>query len=390
MKARYYFLLTIFSILLSLLTFNRINSEVGLPSMGHDMMMLILLFIISFIIISFPDGKSFVVSKDLNELAIGISLSMLPISLFSESIVEFISAALVLVSLPVSYILGKKLCRIFYALECPKIMLTMILLPSLVGIIWVLVMSNNYSLYVLGRDYIFSIIIFLPFIYYYRSSLIKFTLILLFLFVAFDSTKRTAIIIAVVSVILFLVLNLGQLRRNKLIYFAVIIAVFSFPYINASLQSNESFEIASERLQNFDDESNETRTDMYGLVINEVQNANLFAVSFGHGYNAVTKDIFGHPAHNDYLEIIYDYGLITSVLYIIFILSILFYAIRLMVSFKHNRCDVFPLLNSIVLFLILNLFNCILINVTYMFVCTLAIGWAYEYTKINVYEYRRV
>lgn len=390
MKNRYYFFITIFSILLSLLTINRLNSEVGLPSLGHDIAMVILLFIVSILIIISPKSNSFQVSKRLNALVIAISFSMLPISIFSVKSTEFVSAILVLISLPLSFILGKKICSIFHAFECPSIMLTIILLPALVGFIWIFTMSSKFSLYAIGRDYIFSVIIFLPFIYFFRSSLIKFILILLFLFVALDSTKRTAVIIATVSLVLYIVLNFGQLKRNKLIYIAAIIAVFSLPYIKINLQSNESFEIAFERLQNFDDESNEIRTDVYSRIINEVQEANIFEIFFGHGYNAITKDLFGHPAHNDYLEIIYDYGLVAFILYLIFVLTILFYAIKQVINFKGHRYDAYPILNSIVLFIILNMFNCILINVVYIFVCTLVIGWSYQYTKIRCYEHKRI
>ena len=61
----------------------------------------------------------------------------------------------------------------------------------------------------------------------------------------------------------------------------------------------------------------------------------------GHGYNAVLVDSPIHlSAHNDFLEILYDYGLVGLSLYLVFVLSFLKVSLR---AFRKNA-DIAPVL----------------------------------------------
>ena len=54
----------------------------------------------------------------------------------------------------------------------------------------------------------------------------------------------------------------------------------------------------------------------------------------GHGYNMVIDKLpFGYSAHNEYLEILFDFGILGAMIY----LSVLFSIIRLSMKAKHRR-----------------------------------------------------
>ena len=81
----------------------------------------------------------------------------------------------------------------------------------------------------------------------------------------------------------------------------------------------------------------------------------------------------GHPAHNDYIEIMYDYGIIPLMLYISCIMSILVYAIKNLKRCR-DKMSIVGLLASVLMLLILGFFNCFITNANYVFVLGLYMG----------------
>lgn len=71
------------------------------------------------------------------------------------------------------------------------------------------------------------------------------------------------------------------------------------------------------------------RTIIYTNVLNAIHNSDLISKLFGHGFNAVASASFnsGLGAHNDFLEILYDYGILGLIL----IIAVLYVLIKWMV-----------------------------------------------------------
>lgn len=79
-----------------------------------------------------------------------------------------------------------------------------------------------------------------------------------------------------------------------------------------------------ERFAGMEDDGGSDRTIVWSVVANMINNSDFFSLVFGHGYNAVAQDAsVGVSAHNDFLEITYDYGLMGGVLYLFAFLSLI-------------------------------------------------------------------
>ena len=62
----------------------------------------------------------------------------------------------------------------------------------------------------------------------------------------------------------------------------------------------------------------ESRYEIWMITNKLIGDSNLFQYLFGHGFNAVLRDNpMKYSAHNDFLEIMYDFGLFVLIAYII-------------------------------------------------------------------------
>ena len=360
---------------------NRINTKLGIPSVGMDATMILMLYVLSLVIIRIRGFSA--PSTSMRRILVMIVLSLMPATFLLTKVSVY--PIILMISIPVGFFVGKKLYIIHNELDSNNIVLTLILLPAIIGAIWSLLISRNIALFDEGRDFIFSIVIFFPLIYYCRNYILRFILFFLFAYVALMSAKRTVIIMIAVSLCLYLLYNVQYLRKNKLkVVFSIFIVLLLYHISGANNgfdNFNEAYEMSVERMQNLDDASNDNRKYMISTILGGVSSSNILNLIFGHGYNAVTKNLFGNPAHNDYLEIFYDYGIIALLFYLVFILRLLSYAIAQIFRNKRVRLNSFYLVNTILIFLLLSLFNCILINPLYIYVLMLAIGWSFEHSK---------
>ena len=98
---------------------------------------------------------------------------------------------------------------------------------------------------------------------------------------------------------------------------------------------------------------------------------------FGHGYDAVIKvHQIGYSAHNDFLEVIYDFGIIAFILYLNLHFKLIGYIIRL---FNAKNQLTAPLAVSYVLFLLGSLVAHIYIYIYYMII--FSVFWAFVYAS---------
>ncbi len=91
-------------------------------------------------------------------------------------------------------------------------------------------------------------------------------------------------------------------------------------------------------LERFEDKSGSGRDQIYSTILNGIKDSSIATLLFGHGFYAtadLTQKSLGYNvavvAHNDWLEVAYDFGLLGLILY----LSILFSLLR--VTIKSNK-----------------------------------------------------
>ena len=339
-----------------------------------------LFFVLLFIVVYYKKNG---ICKELKTLSILFVISTIPCLILSSTSVDVLYGWLSITFVPLGIIVGKHFCRIWNSSSHSDTILLIILIPAIVGSIWIVIMSKSFDIFSLGRDYIFSVVIFLPIVYFLRSPYLKCGLLFLILYVVVLSTKRTALIAVCCASLIYIVTNVQQVRRmNIKSFFSITLISLCLVFAIQSVFSGsakEALDTTFERMSNMDDKSNEERGDIYTKVLSKIEESSFISVLFGHGYNGVTKDIFGHPAHNDYLEITYDYGLITVSIYIVMFLKFLNLYRRKNIKLRENPHIAITFLTI----LVLNTANCFITNATYVYTCMFCMGWALEYTQLK-------
>lgn len=376
------------TVILSLITIDRMLAKLDMSQGKNTLTRLCLLtFLLLFVVLY---NKRTTVSNGLRKTSICFLQFTIPSMLFSTTGINVLYGWIAVLFVPLGILVGKHTCKICCASSKPDRMLGLIILPAIIGSLWILLMSGTLDLFNLGRDYIFSVVVFVPLLFYFKSPVLKYGTLILVLYVVVLSTKRTALIAIGSATVVYLLANIQEIKRvNIKSAFSAVFFSICIVFAVQSLYSGtvkDAFDVTVERMSNLEDKSNEAREDIYTQVYSKIEASPVSSIAFGHGYNGVTKDLFGHPAHNDYLEIIYDYGVFAVFFYVLILLGLLNLYLRQGVRFSKNPHVAIVL----VTFVILNSANCIITNASYVYVCMFCIGWALEYTNLNNKENGRL
>ena len=385
------FVIVLSSVILSFLTINRMNATIGMTGGRNNLTLLLLLFfVVAFVAIYYKRDN-----KHLEKRSICYVLFSMPITIYSMAEIGDLYGPITIMLVPLAIIVGKQFYKIYHTSSMPDLLLILIISPAIIGVIWVLLMSKTLDIFNLGRDYIFSIVVFTPLVFYIKSPLLKYSLLLAILYVVILSTKRTALIAVCGSAIVYIMIHLHELKRMKFKPVLLGITIFTciLLFIGSNLTSEstkEAINITFERMSNLSDSSNEEREFIYATILLKIANSSLPSIIFGHGYNAVTKDIFGHPAHNDYLEITYDYGVVAAFFYVLLLLSFLIKFFKNQNVTYLSLSDNSHILITFVTIVVLNSANCFITNATYVCVCMFCIGWTLESTELKKKQYEEI
>ncbi len=171
------------------------------------------------------------------------------------------------------------------------------------------------------------VLFILPLIMVNRFKFFNVIAILLVLVVLFSSMKRAGIVAFTLSFGGYVYYMLKGSKQNlfvKCLFFLVIIAFFSYLfYFLGTYGDNYIFD----RFENIGEDEGSGRFDVWAETIRLIFQSDFIGLLLGHGDNAVMNDsVLFLSAHNDFLEIIYDYGFLSFfvLICIIFLLFILF------------------------------------------------------------------
>lgn len=144
-----------------------------------------------------------------------------------------------------------------------------------------------------------------------------------------------------------------------------------------------------ERLNRMNEDGGSGRIDRWEIVINSLKDSSVSSLLIGHGWGSVIELLEGH-AHNDFLEILYEFGLFAEVLYISFYIS-LFKYLKLMSKYKYRYITHY--FASLVCSLFLSFFSFYYIKPTYITCGMICYGFFFsdfEKWKHNVEETKNV
>jgi hypothetical protein len=240
-----------------------------------------------------------------------------------------------------------------------------------------------------ASDIAFILLVLFPFVLFLKNDFLKIVLIFFIGIIAFISFKRTTILGYVyMSFAYFYLTNMkSEISTKKRIGFFLVTAIlvialfFVFTFIE-----NNFGGIILERLNKIQEDEGSGRLEIYASVTNAILSSNILELIFGHGYLAVF-DRFEILAHNDFLEIFYDFGLIALIIYLIIFFQLLNYA-RIFYKFRNTlNINSATFIAAIIAFLMLGLFNCFISSPVYfstlMFYFGIAIG-NLEFEKLSI------
>ena len=135
--------------------------------------------------------------------------------------------------------------------------------------------------------------------------------------VLFSSFKRGGVIAFVLAIVAYLFVKEVLVERKftrLLVFLIALIALF----IILIFVDNAMGNIISERILNIQEDGGSGRDQVWATTWNMIKASDLQQLLFGHGYNAVLKcSPLELSAHNDFLEMLFNYGIIGLVPYLV-------------------------------------------------------------------------
>ncbi len=156
----------------------------------------------------------------------------------------------------------------------------------------------------------------LPLVLLYPSKIVQYSSIIIIVFVIFSSVKRAGLIALALGLIAYVYIQNTQKKHNyavfKYLKLFTLLGVMGVAFILlGTMEGNNIFE----RFASLEDDGGSGRIDVWTTTWNMIFSDDLFSFLVGHGLDAVRLNSpLGLSAHNDFLEIWYDYGLIGFVL----------------------------------------------------------------------------
>lgn len=265
-------------------------------------------------------------------------------------------------------------------------MLLICVLPFLMINLIKLYQESSNIIYWHNPDFFFSIIIFLPFILLLNNKIIKVLLIIIFGIIAYISMKRSIIIGYTFAILIYLILQLILSKKNILkqntkknqtfiILLLVIFAIIIFRQINTFVFKEMPI-TPLQRFEMINETGGSGRVDIYKTIWTNIYYGDFYHFLFGHGYKAVLKINNDMLAHNDLLEIFYDFGFLVLFVFIFIAMKILSYGFKMLK--RNDRLYFSQIISAFfagyLLWIILGSLNCFIYSVVYFPIMALFFG----------------
>ena len=173
---------------------------------------------------------------------------------------------------------------------------------------------------------VYYVALSLPLALSMKSAKMRIVLVSLIFVVIVVSEKRTAMVALLASLVFAAVVSvlarrrstLGKQRSGFLAGMVILIGWAGYSYIESILDSN-----LLAKFRRLEEDEGSGRASIFEDVyerIGETQGAELF---LGRGLDAVSEDFYGVSAHNDFLEMAYNFGLIGLAFYLLIYVALL-------------------------------------------------------------------
>lgn len=227
----------------------------------------------------------------------------------------------------------------------------------------------DYAITRQGNNAVFYVVLLFPCLLMSSKRWLRLVSLLFIVAVSVLSLKRSAMFIAAGCVLVvfyfeFLKDSRHRLRSLLLCLAALIAGYYLLDYINSSNQG-----AAIERIAHIEEDRGSGRPERFKEVISLIGNErDPGLVVFGHGYRSVELQLGeAHTAHNDFLEVTYDYGLLGLIVYLLIHISLI---ARLVSLWRAKSPLVESYAVSYCIFLIISMVSHLVIYPTYFVILT--------------------
>jgi len=173
------------------------------------------------------------------------------------------------------------------------------------------------------NNYGYNFVLLLPLLLLLnKKTVINIGFILIIIFYTILSAKRGALISLICGIIVYVLYQYKELNlpNTKMRRFFIIVIIFLFMgFLSFCIKNNEFFMFRWENISNNTSNRDVILESLYNFW---VVNYNVISLIFGFGLSG-TIYFCGNFAHNDFIEVIFDYGILGFIFYIS-ILCILF------------------------------------------------------------------
>ena len=167
------------------------------------------------------------------------------------------------------------------------------------------------------------------------------------------SGKQGAFLAVVIGVICFYMSerkvfdnSLGKKLKIWIVVLGIIV-FFAYDYVSTNME----FDILR-GFQSLEDDGGNGRLEIYQYLLTLIKQSSFIELVLGHGGMNAVSNRLGISAHNDFIEIIFDFGFIGFILYAIFIVSLISCYLKL-INIKSQLAP--SLIYTIVVFLVLSM-----------------------------------
>lgn len=239
-------------------------------------------------------------------------------------------------------------------------------------ILFIICIIKGYNRFVsTSINTVYYIVLLIPLVFLLRNNIIKILLLAIGLFSVIISNKRTAFLAAILALLIPYIIHMYSKNRKKIsmgLIGLLLLGVGTY-YFYEYISNIMNVDIIA-RFASIAEDGGSNRIIIYRSVWQAFNNSSLLGKVMGHGYNSVYYDsICGTSAHNDYLEVLYDYGIVGLFLYLSFLINIMKYIFRFRKYHKSSPdddCFFLAMVSTFLLYLVISTTSHLILYPTYI------------------------
>ena len=172
-----------------------------------------------------------------------------------------------------------------------------------------------------------------PLLFFLKKDVLKYILLAFAIFFVFICAKRGAMVIAGISTLFFIYYDFNSSKANskiKIVFLTIVIGLVLYRYLYAVFEESYYLNYLLEKTQSGNSSG---RDDLFSKAwIQFSERSSFFNIILGNGADS-TYSILGNRAHNDWLELLINQGLVGVLIYAYLWIQI----VKLLLKSKTNR-----------------------------------------------------